>query len=50
MDKLLLRKRALIESANDELKNMCQIKHTRHRSPFNFLTNLFAGVELTLIY
>lgn len=44
MDKVLLRKRALIESINDELKNMCQIEHTRHRSPTNFLVNLFAGL------
>ena len=44
MDKILLRKRALIESINDELKNMCQIEHTRHRSPVNFLVNLFAGL------
>lgn len=44
IDKLLLRKRALIESINDELKNMCQIEHTRHRSPVNFLVNLFSGL------
>ena len=43
-NKLLLRKRALIESINDELKNMCQIEHTRHRSPINFLVNLFSGL------
>ncbi|EJP18028.1 transposase DDE domain protein [Leptospira interrogans serovar Grippotyphosa str. 2006006986] len=35
IDKILLRKRAIIESANDELKNICQIQHTRHRSFFN---------------
>ena len=44
MDKLLLRKRAIIETINDELKNMCQIEHTRHRSPINFLVNLFSGL------
>ena len=43
-DKLLLRKRALIESVNDQLKNICQIEHTRHRSPFNFLVHLLAGL------
>jgi len=43
-DKLLLRKRALIESVNDELKNVCQIEHTRHRSPSNFLVHLLAGL------
>ncbi len=34
-DRLLQRKRAIIESVNDELKNICQIDHTRHRSPVN---------------
>ena len=43
-DKLLLRKRALIESVNDQLKNICQIEHTRHRSPFNFVVHLLAGL------
>lgn len=43
-DKLLLRKRAIIESINDQLKNICQIEHTRHRSPRNFLVHLFAGL------
>ena len=43
-DKLLLRKRAVIESVNDELKNICQIEHTRHRSVDNFATNLVAGL------
>ncbi|SHF91666.1 Transposase DDE domain-containing protein [Mariniphaga anaerophila] len=43
-DKILLRKRALIESVNDELKNMCQIEHTRHRCFGNFLTNLLSGL------
>jgi hypothetical protein len=43
-DKLLLRKRALIESVNDQLKNVCQIEHTRHRSPFNFVVHLLAGL------
>jgi 3-methyladenine DNA glycosylase Tag len=37
-DKIMLRKRALIESVNDELKNMCQIEHTRHRSFDNFIS------------
>ena len=43
-DKILLRKRALIETVNDELKNICQIEHTRHRSVDNFATNLVAGL------
>ena len=43
-DKLMLRKRSVIETVNDELKNVCQIEHTRHRSIENFATNLFAGL------
>ena len=43
-DKILLRKRALVESVNDELKNICQIEHTRHRSFENFLSNLISGL------
>jgi len=43
-DKLLLRKRAIIESVNDFLKNICQIEHSRHHSPVNFLVNLLSGL------
>lgn len=43
-DKLLLRKRALIETVNDQLKNISQIEHTRHRSLWNFLGNVAAGL------
>ena len=43
-DKILLRKRSLIETVNDELKNICQIEHSRHRSPANFLVNLTSGL------
>lgn len=43
-DKILLRKRAIIESVNDELKNICQIEHSRHRRFENFITNLLAGI------
>lgn len=43
-DKIMLRKRALVETVNDELKNICQIEHTRHRSVDNFATNLLAGL------
>ena len=41
---LLLRKRALIETIIDQLKNVCQIEHSRHRSPVNFLVHLLAGL------
>jgi hypothetical protein len=37
-DKILLRKRALVESVNDELKNICNIEHTRHRAMKGFLS------------
>ncbi len=44
MDKVYLRKRAVIESVNDILKNVCQIEHSRHRSFDNFIVNLIAGL------
>jgi hypothetical protein len=44
LDKLLLRKRALIETVNDQLKNIYQIEHTRHRSLANFVVNLLAAL------
>ncbi len=43
-DKILLRKRSVIETINDELKNICQVEHSRHRSFDNFITNLIAGL------
>jgi len=43
-DKLLLRKRAIIETIIDQLKNISQIEHTRHRSPVNFMVNLLCGL------
>ena len=43
-DKICLRKRAVIETVNDELKNICQIEHTRHRSVDNFVTNLVSAL------
>ena len=44
LDKLLLRKRAIIESVVDQLKNISQIEHTRHRSPINCFINIIAGL------
>jgi len=44
VDKILLRKRAVIETVNDQLKNICQIEHSRHRSVFNFATNILAAI------
>jgi hypothetical protein len=43
-DKILLRKRSIIETINDELKNICQIEHSRHRSFENFISNLISGL------
>lgn len=43
-DKIMLRKRSVIETVNDELKNMCQVEHSRHRSFVNFITNLISGL------
>lgn len=44
MDKLLLRKRSVVETIVDQLKNISQIEHTRHRSVWNFMGNLVAGL------
>jgi hypothetical protein len=43
-DKILLRKRAIIECVNDELKNICKVQHTRHRSINNFLINIIGAL------
>src|SRR5690606_16200582 len=42
-DKKLLRKRSVIETVNDDLKNMCQRDHSRHRSIGNVFTTLISG-------
>lgn len=44
LDKLLTRKRSIIETIIDQLKNISQIEHSRHRSPINFLVNLICGL------
>jgi hypothetical protein len=44
MDAILLRKRAIAETIIDQLKNICQIEHSRHRSPKNFFNNLLAAL------
>lgn len=43
-EKLLLRKRSVIETVNDELKNICHAEHTRHRSLNGFLLNLMSAI------
>lgn len=44
LDKVLLRKRALIETVNDQLKNISQIEHTRHRSVNNAMVNVLTAL------
>ena len=41
---LIPRKRAVLESVNDQLKNISQIEHSRHRSINNFMVNLLSGI------
>lgn len=41
-DKILLRKRSLIESSFNILKNQMNLEHTRHRSPLNFIVNILS--------
>ena len=44
IDKILLRKRGIVESVFDQLKNISQIEHSRHRSVNNFMVNILAGL------
>ncbi len=43
-DKLLLGKRAIIETGNDELKNIAQVEHSRHGTFDNFIVNLLSAI------
>ncbi len=43
-DRIMLRKRAIIESVIAQLKNISQIEHSRHRSVANCFVNLLAGL------
>ncbi len=43
-DRLLTRKRAVIETINDELKNIAQVEHSRHRSFDNFIVNMLGAI------
>ena len=43
-DKIMLRKRSIIETINDQLKNICMIEHSRHRSFHNFINNILTGI------
>jgi hypothetical protein len=44
LDKVLLRKRVLIESVGEQLKHVCQIAHTRHRSIYNASVHILAAL------
>jgi transposase len=43
-DRILLRRRAIIETIIDQLKNISQIEHSRHRSITNFFVNVLCGL------
>jgi len=43
-DKIMLRKRSIIETINDQLKNICMVEHSRHRSFHNFVNNILAAI------
>ena len=43
-EKLCRMKRGVIESVNDLLMTLCDIDHTRHRSPINCIAHAYAGV------
>jgi Transposase DDE domain len=43
-DRLMLRKRSIIETIIDQLKNISQIEHSRHRSPVNCFVNILCGL------
>lgn len=43
-DKILFRKRALIETDNDELKNIAQIEHSKRRSFNNLAVNALSAI------
>ena len=49
-DRILLRKRAIIETINDELKNIAKIEHSRHRSSPNFVVNLIGGIAAYCLF
>ena len=49
-DKIMLRKRSIIETINDMLKNVAQIVLTRHRSVSNFIVSLLAGMAAYTFY
>lgn len=49
-DRLLLRKRAIIETVNDELKNIAQVEHSGHRCFDNFIVNLLGVIAAYCLF
>jgi len=49
-DKLLLRKRVIIETVNDELKNIAQVEHSSHRCFDNFIVNLLGAIAAYCLF
>lgn len=43
-DKAMLKKRFLIETVNEQLKNISYVEHSRHRSTNGFMLNMLAGL------
>jgi len=44
VDKILLRKRSIIETINDQLKNVFQLEHSRHRSLSNYMIDIVGSL------
>lgn len=49
-DKTMLRKRYIIETINDLLKNTAQIVHSRHRSVANFIINIISALGASCFF
>ena len=49
-DRLLLRKRVIIETVNDELKNIAQVEHSKHRRFDNFTVNLLGAIAAYCLF
>lgn len=49
-DKIMLRKRSVIETINDELKNVAMLVHSRHRSFDNFLMNVIGAIAAYCLF
>jgi hypothetical protein len=48
LDRILLRERSVVETINDELKNICDIEHSRYKAVPNFIINLIAALGHTV--